>query len=79
MPNYPTSYYKKIRGNQRRHFVTYQEEDGDKVITFSVKAHSLSEASALTIQFIEANKLNKSPNGYALTPKVSAEKADYEI
>lgn len=79
MANYPTSYYKKIRGNQRRHLVIYQDEDGGKVITFSVKAHSLSEASALTIQFIEANKLHKSPNGYALTPKVSAEKADYEI
>lgn len=80
MPNYPTSYYKKIRGNRRRYLVTYEEDvAGGKVLTFSMQAHSMSEATAITIQFIDKHKIHDSQYHYTLTPKVSADKADHYI
>ena len=77
--NYPTSSYKKPKGKRRRYVVTYEENTvGGEMATFSVMAHSMSEATALTIQYIQENK-NTSDSSYILYAELSREIAYYNI
>ncbi len=47
--------------------------------TFSVMAHSMSEATALTIQYIKENKLHTGDSSYILYAELSREIAYYNI
>ena len=78
MASYPTSSYKKIKGKYRRYVVTYDNEEMT-VMTFGIAAHSESEATGLTIAFINKNNLHTSEIPYYLTVQLSQEKTDYYI
>lgn len=80
MANYPTSCHKKPGSKLRRFCVTYEEQDpGDAIFTFGVNAYSMSEATALTISFIDTHRLNPFEYDYTLSPKISDEITDYNI
>lgn len=80
MANYPTS-SRQPKGRHRRYTVTYEEDcTGGYTLTFGVDAHSLSEATSKTIDFIDRHHLHHDKDhGYFLTPKLSKQKTDYNI
>lgn len=62
-----------------RFVVTMEDDDSGKIITFAVIATSASVATARTIMAIENDELHTGDGGYSLIPRLSKEKADYEI
>lgn len=82
MSNYITSSGKPPKGKRRRYIVTYEENipsnDGI-ILTFGVVACSASEATALTIQFIERHQLHTTEFGYTLLPRIGNQLTDFNI
>ena len=71
-----------LKHKRRRFVVTYEEDlpSGDGVIlTFGVNACSASEATALTIQYIERHGLHTTAFGYALIPRIGKGITDYNV
>ena len=82
MASYATSNTKMPKNKRHRYTVTYEEDlpsnDG-AILTFGVTACSASEATALTIQFIERHKIHTSDFGYTLLPRIGAKITDYNV
>lgn len=81
MPRYPTTFNGRLPSKIHRYLVTYEEDCLDGwITTFGVDAHCASEATAKTIEYIEDKNLHHDKDhGYTLIPRVSKDKADYNI
>lgn len=64
-----------------RYLVTYEEDiPGGVILTFGVDAGSSSEATSKVIDYIDNKNLHHNKDhGYMLIPRVSKQKADYNI
>lgn len=64
---------------QHRYVVTYQCDETGVIKTYSVWAALASVATARTIMYIENKRHHRSSEGYALIPRISKLKCDYDV
>lgn len=77
--NFPNSHQRPKLTRNYRFLVLYEDNDTGEQRTYGVWAPTSSVATARTITFIKDSGHHGQDWGYTLLPRISKDKADYEI